>query len=148
VHLGGFWFKVKADSGTRQEDEVTPMKVLIADDQPRVRTAMRVLLDMAPHVHVIGEALNADELLAVIEASQPDLVLLDWELPGMLADAALAGIRRLHPGLLVIALSARPEAHVAALAAGTDAFVSKLEAPDRLLRIIQQNTPVPTASQC
>jgi DNA-binding NarL/FixJ family response regulator len=140
VHLGSFWFIVNPDSSTRQEDEVTPMKVLIADDQPRVRTAMRVLLDMAPQVRIIGEALNAKDLLAVTEATQPDLVLLDWELPGMLADAALAQIRRLHPGLVVIALSARPEARRAALAAGTDAFVSKLEAPDRLLRIIQHNT--------
>jgi two-component system response regulator DesR len=101
---------------------------------------MRVLLDIAPQVRVIGEALNAKELLAVTEATKPDLVLLDWELPGILADTALADLRRSHPGLVVIALSARPEARRAALTAGSDAFVSKLEAPDHLLRVIQRNT--------
>ena len=112
------------------------MRVLLADDQTKVRSALRLLLEQQPGLSVVGEAAEAEDLLAQVEATQPDLVLLDWELPGLRTDDRLSALRTLCPQLKVIALSGQPEARRAALAAGADAFVSKGDPPERLLAAV------------
>jgi DNA-binding NarL/FixJ family response regulator len=115
------------------------MRILIADDQPRVRFALRTLLETEPGWQVVNEAVDAEELIAQTAVSTPDLVLLDWELPGLTAAEPLSTLRAVCPNAFVIALSGRLEAHRAALAAGADAFVSKTEPPERLLAAIPRN---------
>ena len=112
------------------------MRVLLADDQPMVRFALRVLLERQPGLIVVGEAIDAAGLLAQTVASRPNLVLLDWELPGVGKDGFLITLRRENPDLLVIALSGQPDARRTALATGANAFVSKTDPPDRLLAAI------------
>lgn len=112
------------------------MRILLADGQPRVRFALRVLLERQPGMHVMGEAVDAEDLLAQAEATCPDLVLLDWELPGLAALGSLSALREAYPRLRVIALSGRPEARRIALSAGADAFASKGDPPERLLETI------------
>jgi DNA-binding NarL/FixJ family response regulator len=109
------------------------MRVLLADNQPQVRSALQILLKQEPGTSVVGEASEAEGLLTQIRATHPDLVLLDWELPGLPAIGSLSALRRVCPNLLVIALSGRPEVCQEALAAGVDAFVSKIDPPERLL---------------
>jgi DNA-binding NarL/FixJ family response regulator len=112
------------------------MRILLGDDQPEVRSALRLLLEHVPGLSVVGEAADTADLLAQAEAVCPDLMLLDWELPGLEADGLLPTLRELCPGLAVIALSGRPEARQAALDAGVDAFVSKGDPPERLLAAV------------
>jgi len=112
------------------------MGILLADDQPEVRRALTILLERQPGLTVAGQAVDADDLLAQAEALCPDLVLLDWELPGLVGSSLLSALRAVCPGVLVIALSGRPGARRAALAAGANAFVSKADPPDRLLATI------------
>jgi len=114
------------------------VRILVADDQPRVKYAMRVLLETQPGVKVVGEAMDVQSLLAETKANRPDLVLLDWELPGLAMVDSLSALRQTCPDLRVVALSVRPEARQAALLAGVDAFVSKMEPPDRLLALIDR----------
>jgi DNA-binding NarL/FixJ family response regulator len=109
------------------------MRILIADDQPKVRFALRVLLERQPEIEVVGEARDAEELLRQAEATLPDLVLLGWELPGLADSDCLPTLRRICPGLFVVALSCRPDMRRSALAAGADAFASKTDPPERLL---------------
>jgi DNA-binding NarL/FixJ family response regulator len=112
------------------------MRVLLADNQTKVRSALRLLLEQQPGLSVVGEAADAEDLLAQVEATQPDLVLLDWELPDQGGAATVAGLRTAQPGPVVIVLSGRPEARRATLDAGADAFVSKGDPPERLLAAI------------
>ena len=112
------------------------MRVLLADDQSKVRSALRLLLEQEPELSGVGEATDADELLAQVGTFRPDIVLLDWELPGLQAPDMLSALRALCPYLKVIALSGRPEARQAALAAGADAFVSKGDPPEQLLAAV------------
>jgi DNA-binding NarL/FixJ family response regulator len=112
------------------------MRILLADNQPKVRFALRVLLERQPGVHVVGEAVNAKSLLIRIGEVYPDLVLLGWELPGLASLDSISVLRGCCPGLYVIALSGKPEARQAALAAGADAFVSKTDPAGRLLAAI------------
>ena len=113
------------------------MRILLADSQSRVRFALRSLLEEQPGLMVVGEATDCKELLAQAEAACPDLVLIDWDLPGMAGVDLLAALQKICPGLHVIALSSRPEVEQEALAAGARAFVSKAGPPEPLLAAIQ-----------
>jgi DNA-binding NarL/FixJ family response regulator len=120
------------------------MRVLIADDQPQVRSALRLLLKQEPGVTVVGEAEDTQQALELAAGQRPDLVLLDWELPGPWAaqplknagQCLLPALRAQCPQVKVVALSGRPEARRAALAAGADAFVSKGDPPERVLAAV------------
>lgn len=120
------------------------MRVLIADDQPQVRSALQLLLKQEPGVAVVGEAENVEEALELAAVRRPDLVLLDWELPGRQAaglpkktkPGLLPALRARCPHMKIVALSGRPEARQAALAAGADVFVSKGDPPERLLAAV------------
>jgi DNA-binding NarL/FixJ family response regulator len=109
------------------------MRVILADDQVNVRSALRLLLEHQPDVEILGEAADTTCLLDWVKVLCPDLVLLDWELPGLAADALLPLLEGHCPALRVIALSVRPESRQAALDAGADAFVCKCDAPEGLL---------------
>jgi DNA-binding NarL/FixJ family response regulator len=112
------------------------MRILLADDETKVRFALRVLLERQPGLEVVGEAANAEELLAQARPGCPDLVLLDWDLPGAAHVDLLEELRLACPDLRVVALSARPEARQAVLEAGAQGFVCKCDAPERLLSAI------------
>ena len=112
------------------------MRILLADPQPKVRFALRVLLERHPDFQVVGEAACAEELLALATESCPDLMLLDWSVAGAMAEGLMVALRNECPGAGVIVLSGRPEARKAALAAGADTFVSKGNPPEHLLAAI------------
>ena len=114
------------------------MRVLLADDQPNVRSALRLLLEQEAGLSVTAEAGNSRELLATMEGDCPDLLLLDWELPGVKGRELILGLREKCPELVIIALSSRPEARRAALDAGVVSFVSKGDTPERLLAAIAE----------
>ena len=86
---------------------------------------------------VVGQVGEAIDMVVQIGLTHPDLVLLDWELPGLPTIGSLPGLHRICPNLLVIVLSGRPETRREALAAGADAFVSKADPPERLLATLQ-----------
>lgn len=113
------------------------MLYLLADDQSKVRFALRVLLERQTGFRVLGEAANADEMLALAMAICPDVVLFDWELPGFDPVATLGELRAFCPSARLVALSGLPEVEAKALSAGVDAFVSKGLPPDRLLALLR-----------
>ena len=114
------------------------MRILIADDQERVRFALRVLLAQQESLQVVGEATNGEALLAQAGVVAADLALVDWELPRLAEAGGLPGIHRSAPALQVVVLSSRPGVRQAALAMGGAAFVSKGEPPERLLTVIRR----------
>lgn len=112
------------------------MRILLADDQKKVRFALRVLLEQQPGMEVVGEAVDAQGLFAQIEANTPDAVLVDWRLPGLTGGQLLQSLHEADPQVAIIVLSPRLEARKSALDAGASAFVCKCDAPDRLLSAI------------
>lgn len=119
------------------------MRVLLADDQPEVRSALRLLLEHEGGLAVVGEVGDTSALLAEARSLQPELVLLDWELPCCReaghptscqpADDLVAAVRAICPHAKIIALSGWPEARQRALSAGADGFVSKGNPPESLI---------------
>jgi DNA-binding NarL/FixJ family response regulator len=114
------------------------MRVLLADDAFDVRSALKLLLEQEPGVIVSGEVTNYRELVARVNDLRPDLVLLDWELPGERGSEFLRTIGRDFPGTLVVVLSSQPDIEKRALAEGAFAFASKGEPPERLLSLIRR----------
>ncbi len=112
-------------------------RILLADDDPAICSALRLLLEQEAGLSVVGEAAAASSTRQQVAYLRPDLLLLDWELPGATGTGLLDRLHADVPAMRIIALSSRPEARPAALAAGADAFVSKGDPPDRLLAAIR-----------
>lgn len=112
------------------------MRVLLADDEQKVRSALRLLLEHEPGLMVTGEAVDGEQVMRMVAADAPDVVLLDWELPVGGGQAILAGLRAVN-GVRVIALSGRSEARPLAMAAGVDGFISKQAPPEELLAAVR-----------
>ena len=109
------------------------MRILLADSDSRVRSALSVLLMCDHEFMIVGESDNADDLLAAALRLAPDLVLLDWELPGTLGGSLIDRLRCLSPQVKILVLSCRPEAKGPAVHAGADGFVSKVDPAEHLL---------------
>jgi DNA-binding NarL/FixJ family response regulator len=114
------------------------MRVLIADAHPQVRWALRTVIREEPGLTVVAEVSDSEHLLDEIRAQHPNVILLEWELPGQPGEELLADLSALNHGSRVIVLSRRPEARQAALAAGAEAFISKADAPQQLLAALRQ----------
>ena len=113
------------------------VRILLADDQERVRYGLRALLRQQPGWKVIGEAETGKDLLALAEVLETDLVLLDWNLPDMAGEKVLFSLHRNRQNLPVIILSGQLEVKAQALEAGANAFFCKANPPNQLVETIQ-----------
>jgi DNA-binding NarL/FixJ family response regulator len=125
-------------------EESMDLRILIADGRSLNRSALRFLLREASGFEVVGEAADSDELLAEARTKQPNVVLLEWELPGQPTMDLLPVLRGLNSRLTVIVLNGRPELEPAIRAAGADALIHLGDPPRRLLatlHAIQEDAP-------
>jgi two-component system, NarL family, invasion response regulator UvrY len=113
-----------------------PTRVLIVDDQATFRSAARLVVDLSDGFEVVGEAETGEDAVRLAAELQPDLVLMDVNLPGI---DGLEATRRIVASaspvrVLVLSTYSRGEYEEAATAAGAVAFVSKDDfGPDSLL---------------
>ena len=84
---------------------MTPVRVVIADDQALFREGLRTLLSTRPDIDVAGEAANGEEAVALVEALAPDVVLMDLQMPVMDGIQAIARLRERAPDVPVLALT-------------------------------------------
>lgn len=115
------------------------MRIVLVDDHEFLRIGLRARLTRAEAgFEVVGEAGNAAEACAVVAETQPDLVVLDLNLPGVGGAEVAATIRGQWPKIKILILSGanNEAAAVEAIRAGADGFVRKEEAAGELLRAI------------
>jgi DNA-binding NarL/FixJ family response regulator len=113
------------------------MRVLLADDQLKIRSALKLLLEQELGLRVVGEVAKVESLIPLANKTNPDVVLVDWKLLGCKATGLISALREKRPRLQVIALSGRPESRQAALEAGVDTFISKVDPPEQLLSALK-----------
>lgn len=103
------------------------IRLVLADDQALVRGALAALLDLEPDLEVVGQAENGTEVLDVVEATRPDVVLMDVEMPGGDGIDATATVRERFPSVrvLVVTTFGRPGYLRRAMQAGASGFVVK-----------------------
>jgi DNA-binding NarL/FixJ family response regulator len=115
---------------------VSTTRVLIVDDQATFRSAARLVVEMSDGFEVVGEAETGEAALTLVAELEPDVVLMDVNLPGI--DGLEATRRIVASGaparILVLSTYSRGEYEAAATAAGAVGFVSKDDfGPDALL---------------
>ena len=101
------------------------VRVLIADDKRSARQGLKALLARIPDIEVVGEAANGQEAVEVTAVHQPDVVLMDAQMPGMDGLEATRRIKSQWPAVKIIILTLHPQYRQRALAAGADAFLLK-----------------------
>ena len=82
------------------------IRVLLADDQSLVRAGFRVLLETAGDLEVVGEAATGEQALAQAATVRPDVVLMDFRLPGMDGVQATTVLKEARPDIGVVVLTA------------------------------------------
>jgi DNA-binding NarL/FixJ family response regulator len=118
------------------------MRFLIVDDTARARQSMKALLEVWHPLEELREAANGIEAVQLVEAFQPDFILMDARMPRMSGLEATRLIKAKWPRIKIIILSVFTDYQALALEAGADAFISKSDPPDKLreaLRNILQN---------
>ena len=118
-------------------------RILLADDNPAIRSALTLLLETRLNVQIVGEADSMDDLLPCVTRLQPDLVILDWELAGRPEKDGVAQLRALSPSLKVVLTSSRPEIAQQAQAVQADSYVCKSQPPEQVVHVIQTIMDLP-----
>jgi DNA-binding NarL/FixJ family response regulator len=116
----------------------TPPRVVLVDDHGLFRSGVRAELGL--RVTVVGEADDVAPAIEVIEGVLPDVVLLDVHLPGGGGQAVIAAVKREHPEVKFLALSASdaPEDVIAVIRAGARGYVTKTISTSDLADAIQR----------
>lgn len=106
---------------------MTPLTVVLVDDDPDVRAVIRALLTVRGSFEVVAEASDGNDAVATVNREQPDVVLLDLSMPVMDGLTALPLVREAAPRARVVVLSGFGTDHAVHLAMrqGADAFVHK-----------------------
>lgn len=118
---------------------MTPVAVLIADDHPLFRKGMHALLDSLPETTVVGEATTGREAVDIAMNLEPDVVLMDLQMPdggGLWAIKQLAA-ERPDTRILVVTLFEDDESVFTALKAGARGYILKDADEDEMVRAIQ-----------
>ncbi len=114
------------------------LQVLIVDDHPLFRKGMRVLLESIPDCIVIGEADTSEAAIELAIQLQPDLILMDLQMPGGSGLDATREITRMSPHIqiLVVTLFEDNDSIFAALRAGARGYILKDTDEEEMIRAI------------
>ena len=115
------------------------IRVVLADDQPLVRTGLRMILRPEPGIEVVGEATDGAEAISLCRAEAPDVVLMDVRMPGTDGIEATRAVTAVAdpPRVLVLTTFDLDEVVYDALRAGASGFLLKDAPEERLLTAIR-----------
>ena len=115
------------------------IRILIADDHAIVRSGLRQIFEQIADFDVIGEVANGSELLQRLALGEPDLLLMDLDMPGISGAELIRHVKEKWPGLPILVLSMHNEPKIAlqALKAGASGYVPKDSYLDVLLPAIR-----------
>lgn len=117
---------------------MSPRRIMIVDDDESVRSLLRMTLPEGEYE--IEEAIDGEQALTLLTSHVPDLVLLDWKMPGRHGSLVLDELKTRHPQLPVIVLTAEVAEHHRHLAESlkVDVFLTKPFSPLELLGTIER----------
>lgn len=115
------------------------IRILIADDHPVFRYGLRALLQAEPETEVVGEAMSGDEVIALAASLQPDVILMDLNMPGINGIEATRRILATNPhmNILVLTMFDDDDSVFAAMRAGARGYLLKGAEGDETVRAIR-----------
>lgn len=118
---------------------MSPVRVLLADDEHLIRGALAALLALEDDLLVVAEAASGPEALAMARAHRPDVAVLDLQMPGADGVSVATSLRAELPGCktMIVTSHGRPGHLKRALAVGVRAFAPKTVSAQRLAELIR-----------
>lgn len=116
------------------------IRIVIADDHPLVRQGLRQVIEIEPHLKIVGEAGNGTEALSMIEELQPDAAILDVDMPhqdGFQVARALAASKN-PAAIIFLTIHSEEQMFHAALDIGAKGYVLKDSAIDDIVKAINE----------
>lgn len=116
------------------------IRVLLADDQALVRGALATLLGLEHDIEVVAQVGRGDEVVAAALRTEPDVALLDVEMPGMDGLDATRALRAAHPAtrVAIVTTFGRPGYLRRAMQAGASGFIVKHAPPEELIDAVRR----------
>ena len=116
-----------------------PLRILIADDHLLFRDGLRALLTTDPELELAGEAGTGDEAIALAATAQPDVIIMDIQMPGLNGIEATRRIVNASPhiGILIVTMFDDDPSVFAAMRAGARGYLLKGAKHDEMLRAIR-----------
>lgn len=121
-------------------EAMAPIRVLLVDDDPLIRTGLRLMLSTAADLDVVGEASDGDEVAEAVNAHHPDVVLLDVRMRRVSGIDAVRSLKARHaaPKVLMLTTFEHDEVAFRSVEAGADGFLLKTSSPDQITEGIRQ----------
>ena len=131
--------RTRADETMKASNMKKPIKLLVADDHPVVRKGISSCLSQQEHLQIIGEAADGREALRKTRELEPDIVLMDVDMPHMNGLAVTELLRKELPKVKVLVLSmhSNSDCVMRILQSGAHGYVLKDASTDELLRAIE-----------
>ncbi len=116
-----------------------PIQVLLADDHTLFRNGLQALLNLFPDIQVIGEASTGEEAISKSEVLQPDIILMDIQMPGVNGIDATRRIVHTSPnmGIIVVTMFEDDDSVFSAMRAGARGYILKEADKEEVLRAIR-----------
>ena len=116
-----------------------PIRIVLVDDHPVVRSGIRTLLEKAPDLEIVGEAERGEAVQALVAEAHPDVLLLDMELPDIDGIQVAKQIQQSEPGVKILALGAHddPVYIRGLLETGAAGYLMKEEAPEAIIEAVR-----------
>lgn len=123
---------------SESHDPAPPLRILVVDDQPLMRSGFSLMLSAEDDLSVVGEASNGHEAIALTATLQPDVVLMDVQMPGLDGIAATRSIVAAeHAKVLILTTFDRDDYLFDALDAGASGFLLKNSDPEDLVSAVR-----------
>ena len=118
---------------------MSPIRVVLVDDHPVVRSGIRSLLDKAVDIEVVGEAEDGEQALQLVKEVNPDVMLLDMELPDIQGTQVAQRVQSLYPQVKILVLSAHDDAVYVRelLELGAAGYLMKEETPELIVEAVR-----------
>ena len=117
---------------------MTAVRIVLVEDNDTFRQTLELLFGMRDEIEVVGSASSGDDAPDLVRQLEPDVVLMDYRMPGLNGAEATRAVLAASPGVSVVCLTASVSQDEAdeVLAAGAVACVTKDEDFDRLVKIV------------
>lgn len=121
------------------KDAMSQIRVMLADDHPIIRSGIRLLLEQAPDIAVVGETDRGSEVVTLVEKLHPDVLLLDMEMPGKSGVDVAKELQASGAAVRVLVLSAYDDDEYIAslLATGAAGYLTKEEALNTIVDAVR-----------